>query len=783
MRLRHGYGETATPTPHGFIFASRRRMLRFTRLVVFCSPFLLAAIVSAQDFSNCNVQKGLTSDSRGEAHTVIYGSPDIPVELDCKDMQFMANFVEIFRDKNLVIAQGAVVFDVPGTHISADRMEFDLKTRTGTFYNAWGTASMGGRVDQSMFGTQEPDAFFSGEEIHKLGPKKYKIVRGSFSTCVQPTPRWDIGAGSITINLDDHALLTNSIFRVKGVPVMYLPLFYYPIQEDDRATGFLIPTYGGSTVRGQTISNAFFWAIGRSHDATIFHDWFSKTGQGVGGEYRYILSPGSQGNSRVSFVNERETKYRDPSGIERQTPAGRNYSVAADAAQRLPFGLRARGDANFYSSITTQQRYQQDLLRMTNRTRRFGGNVSGNWGSYVFGATAERNDVFYGENFQTAGSLPRLNISRSERPIGGTPLYFGVSGEYVTLLRSTTRDGVKDPADDHGLTRLEVQPVLRIPFRPWPFLSANSSVAWRGTYWSESIVDKKQVGDPLRRQYFDLQTRITGPVLNRIWNTPGGGYAEKFKHVIEPSLTIQRVTAFDTFDRTVLLESSDFELGNVTRFTYAVTNRLYAKKAVSREILALNVSQTYYTDTRSALVDWQYQTGFTSQKPTHFSPVALSLRSSPTDTIQSEFRTEWDTTYHTLRRLAASGTFRHHDWLSASTEWSLQRFIEGLTGFEEFRADHYINASANLRGARNRIGGTYSFNYNLRHKQFVHQRYIGYYNAQCCGFGVEYQTVNFQNAASFIGVPQDRRFNLSFTLAGIGTFSNLFGAFGGQPGR
>ena len=62
---------------------------------------------------------------------------------------------------------------------------------------------------------------------------------------------------------------------------MYLPIFYYPIQEDDRATGFLIPTYGTSTVRGQSLSNAFFWAIGRSQDATLYHDWFSKTGQGV----------------------------------------------------------------------------------------------------------------------------------------------------------------------------------------------------------------------------------------------------------------------------------------------------------------------------------------------------------------------------------------------------------------------------------------------------------------------------------------------------------------------
>ena len=140
-------------------------------------------------------------------------------------------------------------------------------------------ASLGERVDRSMFGTQEADALFRGREIHKLGPKKYKIVDGAFSTCVQPTPRWEVVSGRATINLDDYALLKNSVFRVKGVPVMYLPIFYYPIQEDDRATGFLIPTYGTSTFSGQSLSNAFFWAISRSQDATFEHDWFAKAGQ------------------------------------------------------------------------------------------------------------------------------------------------------------------------------------------------------------------------------------------------------------------------------------------------------------------------------------------------------------------------------------------------------------------------------------------------------------------------------------------------------------------------
>jgi hypothetical protein len=48
---------------------------------------------------------------------------------------------------------------------------------------------------------------------------------------------------------------------------------------------------------------------------------------------------------------------------------------------------------------------------------------------------------------------------------------------------------------------------------------------------------------------------------------------------------------------------------------------------------------------------------------------------------------------------------------------------------------------------------------------------------------VEYQTYNLGLFGTTFGVPKDRRFNISVTLAGIGTFSNLLGAFGGQPTR
>jgi LPS-assembly protein len=768
-------------------------MLRLSLILSFCfvcewigAP---AAAHAQANLAGCRVyeQQNMTFQKvadEHENHFILEGTTDAPVQIDCDEMQLFADHMEHFQNEGRVIATGNVLYISGGNRINAERLEFNTKTRTGTFYMATGTASLRDKPTPGLFGTQEPDLLFRGDEIHKIGPKKYRLVRGNFTTCVQPTPRWEMQSRSITLNLDDYALLRNAIFRVKSVPVMYLPLFYYPIQEDDRATGFLIPTYGSTTARGQSISNAFFWAISRNQDATLYHDWFSKTGQGVGGEYRYVLGPGSSGNTRVSMLNEHETVFEQTAGANSVYPGQRSYTIAGDLTQQLPFNLHARANVDYYSSIVSQQRYQQNIYDATKRTRRFGGNVAGNWGAYSFSATADRNDYFQGTaTYASTGSLPRVSFSRGERKIAGAPLYFGVSSEYVTLVRSSTTNDVK--TQDQGLTRLDVNPTVRIPFTRWPFLTLNSSVSWRATYWTESLDENRlQVPEAIGRRFFDFQTRITGPVFNRIWNTPGNGYAQKFKHVVEPTLSIRRTTAIDNFDRIVQLDGADFTIGT-TRFDYGLSNRLYAKKETSREILSATISQSYYTDERAAQYDRQYQSAFTTgTAPTHYSPVSLLFRGAPTDRFQAEFRTEWDPTAHALRTLAANGSFSSSSWLQTSAGWSQRRFIPSLPGFDsEAGATNYVNASTNLHSRGGRVGGSYTFNYDLARDTFLQQRYTAYLNSQCCGIAIEYQTFNYGGSLAAYGLQQDKRFNLSFTLAGIGTFSNLFGAFGGQQGR
>ena len=169
------------------------------------------------------------------------------------------------RAPTAIVATGNVVFTGPEGHIAADRLEYDTATGTGTFdvADGWSCRSEPGQTARCS-AAATPDVHFHGERIEKLGPRRYRVTRGWWTTCEQPTPRWDFTSTSMVLNLEDYVVARHTVLRVKDVPLFYLPCIYYPIQSDDRATGFLMPTYGMSTFRGIAISNAFFWAIGRS---------------------------------------------------------------------------------------------------------------------------------------------------------------------------------------------------------------------------------------------------------------------------------------------------------------------------------------------------------------------------------------------------------------------------------------------------------------------------------------------------------------------------------------
>ena len=114
--------------------------------------------------------------------------------------------------------------------------------------------------------------------------------------------------------------------------------------------------------------------------------------------------------------------------------------------------------------------------------------------------------------------------------------------------------------------------------------------------------------------------------------------------------------------------------------------------------------------------------------------------------------------------------------------WSRRPFIPGLRGNEEGNATHFLNTSVGVRPFDGRVQGRYEINLDIRNRALLQQRILLSYSAQCCGVNVDYQTFSFAHLPG-VSSPTDRRFGISFTLAGIGSFSNPFGSFGNNSGR
>jgi LPS-assembly protein len=704
-------------------------------------------------------------------HWRLVGQVDLPVPGQAEARLF-ADQVDIYFDKRLLVAEGNVAFTGPDGRISAEKIEFNLSDGNATFYDATGFVSLPD-ANPAEFGNQDPDIYFWGDRIDKRGPRKYRITRGGFSACVQPTPRWEITSSSIDLNLDDYALARSTILRVKGVPLLYLPAIYYPLQEDQRSTGFLMPTYGTSTLRGASLSNAFFWAITRSQDATFFHDWFARAGQGIGSEYRYVATSGSSGDIRYYRFDQRQSTFT--SGSETNVlPSNSSYEIRSSVVHGIRPGVTVRGRVDYASDLVTQQLYQQSVYRASSPIRNVEGSFAGSWGALSANALYQRTEVFSSLSTSSlSGSSPRVSAAVTPTRLMGLPIYGSINGEFANLpYRTIVNDVV---VSNNDLARIEVAPTLRVPMSSLSFLTVNSTASYRTTHFNRSRDDAGNVSDePIGRSYFALKSDVVGPVLTKIWDTPDREAIDRMKHVIEPTFSIDHVTDIGNAASLPLLSHlSDVVVGASTRLTYGLNNRFFYRqrstgttRGSSQEFLNIGIQQTYYTNPEASRWDYQYLGATSRTTPVDLSPVALTARFSPNTVVSANGRLEYDVSGLGLQTVSLGGTVSNGA-VNASATFS--RVV-----YTPVSKTSVLALSDTMRFLEGRATGTYSLSWDLARSYIVSQSVSAAYLAQCCGVQLDYQQYNYPDLIGF-PVNADRRLTFGFVLAGLGTFTNFFG--------
>jgi lipopolysaccharide assembly outer membrane protein LptD (OstA) len=706
------------------------------------------------------------------------------VQVECPQMAFFADVVDMYTDPELrIVATGNVVFTNPEGRIAAERVEFSVDKGVGTFHMASGIMSLGEEVDRAQFGNQEPEVYFYGETIEKLDQRKYRLTRGGFTTCVQPTPRWEITSKSVVITLDDYAIARNTVLRVKGVPLMYLPLLYYPIKEEDRATGFLLPTYGTSTLRGQALSNGFFWAISQSQDATFVHDWFTNVGQGAGAEYRYVASSNSYGNFRFYRLAQQQAEFRQNGQVSR-LPAETSYRVNAAGNQMLGTSIRVHERVDYTTSIVTQQLYQQNLYQASNATRTVEAGLSGTWGSLSASAFYQRTETFTGSNTsQLYGNTPQFTAAIAPTRVFGLPVYASLNNDFSYLPFRRINNGTVE--NDKSLARLDVAPAMRAALSRLSFLTLNTSVSYRTTYYSRSGDSQGAVTTtPLTRRYLMMRSDVIGPVLSKIWDTPDSGFSERMKHLIEPTFALEYVPPISNASHVLTLaNSSDVIPGDTARLTYGVNNRfLYRPRTTGGsggssavQFLTVGVQQTYYVTNKASLNDTQYMSTLYRSRSVDLSDVAVNVKVTPSPALESTTRLEYDVHGQGMHVITTGGTTQFGAG-STTVNYSRQRRTRTT------KPESSMTWSNSLRLLQGRATGAYSLTWDIGRAGILNQSIGLSYLAQCCGIQAEFQKFKFPQSRSDFPIPSDRRFNISFVLAGIGNFSNFLGAFGGLMG-
>jgi len=643
-----------------------------------------------------------------------------------------------------LVAEGNVLFLRGEERLSGEKLDMELDTSRGTFENAFGYVSPGVMVE--------------GKRIERLGSDLYRIEDGRFTSCMQPTPRWSFQASSATIHVDDKVKARNVLFKVKDVPAFYIPYFVYPIDEDQRSTGFLLPHYGNSSIRGFNIGGGFFWAMNRSFDQTFYLDHYSKYGYGYGHEFRYKLPSPSRGVFRTFFFRRLDGNWE--------------HDFNWDAIQQLAGKVKASLRVEESSNVEFQQQFQENLDLASRRSRYWTAAVQRSFGPLQLQLQANSTDTFFYDpgsqvpsSFDRRRNLPMFLVSQSPRKIGHSGFVYGYEGRAEGL-----QVGNQEHLDSYS--RFDINPRISRPFSR-SFIQLTPQVQARYTHYGAQVADNQIVNTPIERKYVEGSLELRGPSFSRVINTPGNFYSERFKHVLTPQVTYTYRSKFEEFDQIPRFDYLDFFPGT-NEIRYGLVQQLYAKrpgrsgKLEPYEFLNWQVNQTYYVDIADA--QNQFDPNYSSAvfgpagQPAHLSPLQSRLRIRPTSRLSTNFDFEYDVNFHEIRSISLSSTV-NYDRASFDARWYRGLFRFGL--FDDARLRNTMRGSARVQLVRDVLTAAGSADYDATTRKMVQSTARLRYQAQCCGFLVEM----IQNSYNV----QDRQFRFSIELANVGSMGSFLG--------
>ena len=514
------------------------------------------------------------------------------------DTKLYADDVWLYVDQNRAVATGNVVFRQGNNQIAADRADFNTKTRLGTFYNASGFATVQpprqtvrpGRRGASAADGPGHDRLLLRRDGREDRPEKiqdhqWRLHHLRPADAAVGFQRRHDRAEPRSL----HAAAQRGDERQGRAAV--LPAGRSTTRRSERIArpGFSLPTYGTSSLRADSRFTT------------------RSSGRSIAARTRRSCTTGSRRPDRASAASTATTSAaarmatsgptcststrRRFARIARRRAA--SYKLSGAANQLLPGGFRAQGARRLL--LEHRRRIRRSTRHRTTRRATSGASAatsSAIVASYSLNGTIDRNEYLLQQ--QNAPPLPAAGrASRHAERTACSATRRSTSrpaASYANIIsdRQRRRAGIRQrraPARLLAAAPVSVQEVAVVHRQLHARAGATRSTAQHAldplTVIRDRSVTKqpRDLDDNLNRQYFTLQAQMTGPVFNRIWDTPDNGYAEKFKHT-DRTVPDRRAHVVDrriTSASSSSTASTGSSAGN-TQYTYGVNNRFYAKR-------------------------------------------------------------------------------------------------------------------------------------------------------------------------------------------------------------
>jgi LPS-assembly protein len=485
---------------------------------------------------------------------------------------------EVEAEGNLLLEGGP-----NNEHIEASRGKYNLQDETGRFEDAIGNVGFRLKSRRTTFTTTNP-FFFTGRVVEKLGPDRYMVTDGTVTTCELPRPKWEFAAHRVNIEVGGHATIYHSNFRLEGIPILYFPFATHPLQKNPRESGFLIPSIGRSSTRGNTAGESIFWAINRSMDVLAGAEYFSKRGWAPDAEFRARPTDNSFADLTYYSVFDRginECTNSNPCPVDQG-----GTEVRLNTEGEFTHNFRSVANIDYLSSYVFRLAFSDVFAQAVNsevRSQAFLSNTTG--GLFINGAMSRYQD-FQSTNpgdVITILHAPGGEVSSVDQQLWGTPFHGSFDADAEGLSRS--EPGFRTAP---LVGRFDLSPAISLPglFRGWAF---RPELALRDTIYTQQLVPAQgttltEVGtalsNTLNRKSLEGSVEVRPPAIDRIFDREILG--RKWKHVVEPRIVYDFVTGVNNFDQVLRFDERDI-LSDTNEVEYSIVNRLYAKRTSRRD--------------------------------------------------------------------------------------------------------------------------------------------------------------------------------------------------------